>query len=158
MANFNPMETSRKAFHFDLNIEKLKCHYPGDTPSAYKRAWSEIRSFMQDKGFVHTQYSGYESLDTLAVYEAAKVIKELQEKFPWFVQCAQAATLTNIGKTHDVLKLLREDAHSTQLYQGKPVRVSLREEGKNMRAASRGINEKGSHTYIKSEQSFDSRD
>ena len=68
------------------------------------------------------------------------------------------ATLTDIGETHDVLELLREDAHSTQIYQEKPVRTSLKEEGKNMRAASRDINEKGSHINIKSEQSFDSRD
>ena len=151
-------EDSRKAFHFDLSEERLKCFYPGDTPNAYKRAWGEIRTFMEERGFEHTQYSGYESLNVLTDYEAYNVILRLQEKFPWFIQCAQVATLTDIGETHDVLELLREDAHSTQIYQEKPVRTSLREEGKNMRAASRGINEKGSHTYIKSEQSFDSRD
>lgn len=151
-------EDLRKAFHFDLSEERLKCFYPGDTPNAYKRAWGEIRTFMEERGFEHTQYSGYESLNVLTDYEAYNVILQLQEKFPWFIQCAQVAALTNIGETHDVLELLRENAHSTQIYQEKPVRTSLKEEGKNMRAASRDINEKGSHINIKSEQSFDSRD
>lgn len=151
-------EDSRKAFHFDLSEERLKCFYPGDTPNAYKRAWGEIHTFMEERGFEHTQYSGYESLNVLTDYEAYNVILRLQEKFPWFMQCAQVATLTDIGETHDVLELLREEAQSARIYQEKSVRVSLKEEGKNMRAASRDINEKGSHTYIKSEQSLDSRD
>ncbi len=151
-------EDLRKAFHFDLSEERLKCFYPGDTPNAYKRAWGEIRTFMEERGFERTQYSGYESLNVLTDYEAYNAIFRLQEKFPWFIQGAQVATLTNIGETHDVLELLREDAHSTQIYQEKPVRTSLKEEGKNMRAASRDINEKGSHINIKSEQSFDSRE
>lgn len=147
-------EDSRKAFHFDLSEERLKCFYPGDTPNAYKRAWGEIRTFMEERGFEHTQYSGYESLNVLTDYEAYNVILRLQEKFPWFMQCAQVATLTDIGETHDVLMLLKEDYQSEKGTHEQRPRATLREEGQDMGAASKRLGQEKDSGHTPPEQSL----
>lgn len=97
------MALGRKAFHFDLDEEKLKSLYPSESEKGYKNAWAKIRAFMEANGFEHTQYSGYESLERISYADAYVVIEQLQESFPWFKECAQAATLTEIGRRHDVL-------------------------------------------------------
>lgn len=102
-------DDNRKAFHFDLDEEKLKAHYPSDSTTGYKRAWSNICSFLESNSFKHTQYSGYESVDILSYYEAYFVFKSLQEKYPWFIECAQVATVTEIGTHYDILKYLFQE-------------------------------------------------
>lgn len=110
------MAARRKAFHFDLDEDRLKVLYPSDTPSAYKGAWGKIRAFMEANDFEHTQYSGYESYQGMSYYDAFTVIENLQDTFPWFSACAQVATITEIGQRHDVLQHLaqRSDAIKPQ--------------------------------------------
>lgn len=40
----------RFAFNFDLDEGRLKELYPAQTATGYKRAWSDIRSFMEANG------------------------------------------------------------------------------------------------------------
>lgn len=98
----------RKAFHFDLDEKKLKQFYSSKSGTGYKNAWGDIGSYMKKNGFEHAQYSGYESTHAMPQYEAIKIIENLNKKFPWFEQCAQAGTITDIGKRYDVLSHLRE--------------------------------------------------
>ena len=105
----------RFAFNFDLSKSKLKDLYPSTSPHGYKQAWADIRSFMEANDFTHTQYSGYESIDELSYFDAYVVLETLQETFPWFLQCAQVATLTEIGERYDVLDhLTRQVADKEQ--------------------------------------------
>lgn len=97
----------RFAFNFDLDEGRLKELYPAQTATGYKRAWSDIRSFMEANGFTHTQYSGYESIEHITYARAYGVLEKLQSKFLWFSRCAQAATITEIGERYDVLEYLR---------------------------------------------------
>ena len=101
------MEYGRKEFHFDLDVDALKRFYPSDHPNAWKSAWSEVKAFMEEHGFEHSQYSGYESRDEMTYDKAYAVLFELNIAYPWFSKCAQAATLTEIGERHDVLEYLR---------------------------------------------------
>lgn len=97
----------RFAFNFDLDEGRLKELYPAQTATGYKRAWSDIRSFMEASGFTHTQYSGYESIEHITYARAYGVLEKLQSKFSWFSRCAQAATITEIGERYDVLEHLK---------------------------------------------------
>lgn len=99
-------DNCRKAFHFDLDQAKLKEFYPSDSSSGYKKAWVDIRVFMEAHGFIHTQYSGYETIDIMPYLKAYGIIEKLNEVFPWFLKCAQVASLTEIGKRHDVIEHL----------------------------------------------------
>lgn len=100
------MANRRKAFHFDLDEDRLKSLYPSESKTGYKSAWGKIQAFMEANGFEHTQYSGYESIHGMSYLQAYKVLEGLQKTYPWFKDCAQVATLTEIGKRHDVLEHL----------------------------------------------------
>ena len=67
------MASGRKAFHFDLDEDRLKAVYPSESATGYKGAWSKIQAFMEVNGFEHTQYSGYESVRGMSYLQAYKV-------------------------------------------------------------------------------------
>lgn len=141
------MAQGRKAFHFDLDEEKLKSLYPSESEKGYKNAWVKIRAFLEKHGFEHAQYSGYESVQPMSYYQAYAVLEKLQDTFPWFQECAQVATLTEIGRRYDVLEHL---AHSKgevepEHTQTKEQAVSLRSEAASMRRASRVLSEDKTH-------------
>ena len=104
----------RFAFNFDLDEGRLNELYPAQTATGYKRAWSDIRSFMEENGFVHAQYSGYESTQEMTYVEAYATLEELHAEFSWFSRCAQAATITEIGERYNVLEHLRGQASETE--------------------------------------------
>lgn len=133
------MANSRKAFHFDLDEQKLKALYPSSSPTGYKGAWSKIQAFMEANGFEHTQYSGYESVHGMPYYDAYSVLENLQAKFPWFKDCAKAATLTEIGKRHDVLEHFAKEKTVEAPDVPREETVSLRSEAESMRKASHAL-------------------
>ena len=127
------MSHKRKAFNFDLDNGKLEELYPSPSGSttSYNNAWSKIKAFMEANGFEHSQYSGYA--------DAFSVLERLQETFPWFRECAQAATLTEIGKRHDVLEHLDHINDEMELPDEPEPHVSLQSEMKVMREAARAL-------------------
>lgn len=136
------MGQSRKTFHFTLDEIRPKALYPSDAPTGYKRALAKIRSFLEPNGFEHTQYSGYESTSGMSYYQAYSILKNLQNEFQWFQECAKAATLTGIGRHHGVLQHfarsmdIKESGHVRQ-ERGGP--VTLRGEAENMRKAAQAL-------------------
>lgn len=102
-------EDSRKAFHFDLSTKELRKHYPSDRAFGWRKAWSDIRSFMEKNGFEHAQFSGYESIEPMGYDKAYAIMMSLSETYPWFEQCATAATYTDIGERFDVLKFFKNE-------------------------------------------------
>lgn len=102
------MASGRKAFHFDLDEDRLKALYPSESKTGYKSAWGKIQAFMESNDFEHTQYSGYESIHGMDYASAFTVLESLQEMYPWFKDCAKVATVTNIGERHDVLEHLAQ--------------------------------------------------
>lgn len=148
------MASGRKAFHFDLDEEKLKALYPSESKTGYKGAWSKIQAFMESNGFEHTQYSGYEFVQGMEYADAYTVLDNLQGKFPWFKDCAKVATLTNIGKRHDVLEHLAgkfecDEEPLAEMEQEPPAvrdRVTLEGEVRSMRAASKALDEQGAYS------------
>lgn len=58
---------TRKELHFDLGTAALSENYNSIRPNAWRGAWSLIRIFMEHNGFIHTQYSGYESIAVMPI-------------------------------------------------------------------------------------------
>lgn len=133
------MANHRKAFHFDLDEDRLKSLYPSESKTGYKSAWGKIQAFMEANGFEHTQYSGYESIHGMSYLQAYKVLEGLQKTYPWFKDCAQVATLTEIGKRHDVLEHLGngKDIEEPDVSHSEPLR--LKDEAHAMRESSRAL-------------------
>lgn len=133
------MANRRKAFHFDLDEDRLKSLYPSESKTGYKSAWGKIQAFMEANGFEHTQYSGYESIHGMSYLQAYKVLEGLQKTYPWFKDCAQVATLTEIGKRHDVLEHLDHIKDEVEPQNEPEPHVSLQSEMKVMREAARAL-------------------
>lgn len=139
------MPDSRKTFNFDLDEKKLKVHYPSTSTSSYKRAWSDIRSFLEDNGFKHAQYSGYESIRGMSYYKAYSIFERLQEKFPWFKNCATVATLAELGEQYDVLEHLSKTIEATAFTLEEQQFHSLQDEVASAKLASQVLEEDKSH-------------
>lgn len=118
------MGESRKAFHFDLGTKELMEHYPSDKKFGWRKAWSDIRSFMEQHGFEHSQFSGYESIEPMGYDMAYAIMKSLNETYPWFSKCAHAATYTDIGKRFDILTFLNSKVKDEEPTPEHAVRVS----------------------------------
>lgn len=103
----------------------MKSLYPSESKTGYKSAWGKIQAFMEANGFEHTQYSGYESIHGMSYLQAYKVLEGLQKTYPWFKDCAQVATLTEIGKRHDVLEHLGngKDIEEPDVSHSEPLRL-----------------------------------
>ena len=104
---FSDPKEIRFSFNFDLSVELLKQFYPSQSAEGFRNAWGDIKSFMEKNNFKHSQYSGYESVCGMSYAKAYIILEDLNERFSWFVDCASAATLTEIGERYNVLDNLK---------------------------------------------------
>ena len=113
------MGLSRKEITFDLSQEALRKHYPrretAQDPQFFKRAYKDIRRFMEANGFDRRQYSVYVSQSELTALDVAVLTQRMAEQLPWLRLCVKEITATNIGVRHSLLGLLRSDAPPAEL-------------------------------------------
>ena len=113
------MGMSRKEITFDLSQEALRQHYPrketAQDPQFFKRAYKDIRRFMEANGFERRQYSVYVSRSELTALDVAILTQRMAEQLPWLRLCVKEITATNIGARHSLLGLLRSDAPPMEL-------------------------------------------
>ena len=113
------MGLSRKEITFDLSQEALRKHYPrketAQDPQFFKRAYKDIRRFMEANGFERRQYSVYVSRSELTALDVAILTQRMAEQLPWLRLCVKEITATNIGARHSLLGLLRSDAPPAEL-------------------------------------------
>lgn len=98
---------THKELHFDLGTAALSENYNSIRPNAWRGAWSLIRIFMERNGFIHTQYSGYESIAVMPIDKAMAVMEKLQQRYPWFKDSLLAASVTEVGERHDALSYIK---------------------------------------------------
>ena len=113
------MGMTRKEITFDLSQEALRQHYPrketGRDPQFFKRAYKDIRRFMETNGFERRQYSVYVSRSELTALDVAVLTQRMAKQLPWLRLCVKEITATNIGARHSLLGLLRSDAPPAEL-------------------------------------------
>lgn len=100
-----------KAINFDLDTRKLKLYYTG---SDYHQAYMNLQYFFKAHHFLHRQGSGYVSdikMNTSDVYE---LIDKLLLKLPWIKYCVKRIDVTNVGKQHDLVRLLRKSTEAAE--------------------------------------------
>jgi virulence-associated protein VapD len=95
----------RKAINFDLDTKALKQFYP-DTKH-WRKAYRDIKKFMQNEGFTHRQGSGYTSQETMSDYKMNKTMKKMSRTFPWLKKCTKKIDVTNIGQSYDYLGVIK---------------------------------------------------
>ena len=113
------MGMTRKQISFDLSQDALKRYYPhketGQDSQFFKRAYKDIRRFMEANGFERRQYSVYVSLQQRTSLDVALLAQRMGETLPWLRLCVKDITVTNIGARHSLLGLLRSDALAADL-------------------------------------------
>ena len=113
------MGMTRKEITFDLSQEALRKHYPrketAQDPQFFKRAYKDIRRFMEASGFERRQYSVYVSRSELTALDVAVLTQRMAEQLPWLRLCVKEITAANIGARHSLLGLLRDHAPPVEL-------------------------------------------
>ncbi len=94
-----------KALNFDLDIHRLKDYYPGDN---YRRAYDDLRRFFKRHKFSYRQGSGYISDIKLGTADIYDLMDELSQQFPWLGVFVKKIDVTNVGRQHDLMELLKE--------------------------------------------------
>ncbi len=98
------MGMSRKEITFDLSQDALKRYYPrketAQDPQFFKRAYKDIRRFMEANGFERRQYSVYVSRSEMTALDVAVLTQQMAEQLPWLRLCVKEITATNIGARH----------------------------------------------------------
>ena len=99
--------TTRKAINFDMDPRKLKELYPSTSPNGWRQAWAQIASFLKEHGFIHVQYSGYQSIEHIRTNKVIFIMEELQKEYTWFRDCATSADVTLVTDRYNILEHLQ---------------------------------------------------
>jgi len=92
-----------RSIHFDLDINKLKEHYPNKN---YTNAYEDIRKFLTNNGFEHKKDSDYISKEKIKPYEVEYIIQDLTKQYTWLKACCKKFE-SFIYRPEDRLDLLK---------------------------------------------------
>jgi len=100
-----------RSIHFDLDINKLKEHYPNKN---YTNAYEDIKKFLLKSGFEHIQGSDYISKEKLDPPEIENIIEKLTIECPWIQSsCKKLAAFVHMAEEElDLLETMSK-AHKT---------------------------------------------
>ncbi|HEP3232637.1 TPA: VapD, partial [Campylobacter upsaliensis] len=76
-----------KSIAFDLDTKALKENY---TKGDWHNAYNDINSYLNEKGFKHTQGSVYDSTTKFSDEELGDLIEKMCEKLTWLPQCVKS--------------------------------------------------------------------
>lgn len=102
----------KRQIAFDLNQEHLKKYYPKPkftlNPNYHRKAYTDIRLFMEKNGFEHRQGSVYVSQKPMTTMDIGTLVRKMAQEMPWLSQCADKLDVTQVGKQHSLTKTLKE--------------------------------------------------
>ena len=123
------MKTTRKQITFDLSQEALEAHYPrGERARSehhYRKAYQDIRRFMEKQGFAWRQNSVYVSDAPMTTMDIVLLSQQMAESLPWMRLCVKEITATDIGAQYSLLGLLRSDTPPAELLPPAPQKRSV---------------------------------
>lgn len=113
------MSESRKQITFDLSQDALERYYPqserAQSEQYYRKAYQDIRRFMEKQGFAWQQHSIYVSEAPMTTMDVVLLSQRMAERFPLMRLCVKEITATDIGAQYSLLGLLRSDAAPAEL-------------------------------------------
>ena len=117
-----------KALNFDFMVSSLRDYYPGRD---YRKAYLEIKQFLEQNGFEHRQWSGYISEKPLYPRNITALIVKMKSALPWLSECVRRFDVTNIGKQYDLTGIIKSDAVSVLMEKDKS-KPAVRDFGMSM--------------------------
>ena len=106
-----PTTHGRKAINFDLNDDLLKKYYPS---KSYKNAWRDIKKYLINNQFVHRQYSGYVSINSMSMAEAGNIIGKMARKWNWLNKSVIQFDVTNVGEEYSFLEKIENETKASK--------------------------------------------
>lgn len=94
----------KKAINFDIDTKKYEEFTGKDASTAY----NEIKDFFSKNGFEHRQGSGYISKDNITDRKSVDILTRMSSDLTWLRFCVKEMDLTNIGKRHSVVDVLKD--------------------------------------------------
>ena len=106
-----PTIHGRKAINFDLNDNLLKKYYPS---KSHKNAWRDIKKYLINNQFVHRQYSGYVSINSMSMVEAGNIIGKMARKWNWLNKSVIQFDVTNVGEEYSFLEKIENETKASK--------------------------------------------
>ncbi len=85
------------------NLQKKQIIFDIDSKVAYeilgessKNVWSNIRKFLENNGFAHIKYSGYQSIEPMSIARVSMIVSQLLDKYPYLTKCFEEMHVTNV--------------------------------------------------------------
>lgn len=97
-------ELTRKAINFDLDTNKLKEVYP----KTYTNAYYDIRRYLENKGYLHRQGSGYISVNSLNLSEVEQDMINMGNNLSWIKFCIKRIDVTSVGDRYDMVEVIKD--------------------------------------------------
>lgn len=86
------MKKTRKLVHFDLDTNLMKKY-----KLSRDYVYSNIKKYMEEHGFEHVQYSGYESKRKMSYYQITSLLESLKIDLPWISPLVKDIVAANIS-------------------------------------------------------------
>lgn len=114
---------TRKAINFDLVYEALRESYfrKDGQPKEVTEAYHELGRFLQQHGFEHRQGSGYTTPGKISYAQVLNMVDSMTERFPWLEKSVGAIDVTYIGRTYDLLSVVKERKHDIAYHKAEDV-------------------------------------
>jgi virulence-associated protein VapD len=87
------------AIAFDLDLNLLKEHYPGNTPT---QGYGDIRKFLETKGFGHQQGSVYFGEESVDAVHTVVTVQQMAATYPWLSHCVKDIRMLRIEENNDL--------------------------------------------------------
>lgn len=89
------MARTRKSITFDLDTTVA-----GKILGDYRKAYRDIQRFMEKEGFLHPEYSVYESPVPMTYAQIQSTVDDLLQEHPYLGKCVRDMRTTSIQKAH----------------------------------------------------------
>lgn len=89
----------RKQLTFDIDTNILK-KILGE--KNYSNAYTQIRKFMENEGWIHIEGSVYMSKKPMSSTKVALLINDLKKKYPYLTKCIREMHQSDISNVHSV--------------------------------------------------------
>lgn len=95
---------SRKAINFDLSEHLLKLYYPSYN---YKNSWKDIQKYLEEQDFIHRQYSGYVSKNSISMTKLGYILDNMVQQYSWLKKCVKQFDITIVGDEYNLFHTIR---------------------------------------------------
>jgi virulence-associated protein VapD len=94
------------AIVFDFGTDTLANTYPDANA---RNAYTDVRSFLTQRGFEWRQGSAYLGDDTIDAVRCITVVQRLAKRYPWFVPSVRDLRMPRLEENNDLEAALEEE-------------------------------------------------